>query len=546
MDAGSAGLGFIFTGNAPAYHTALDNTQTLDARSVQHFGGYAVGLVRHVGNRDLTDLTSGVDAIFFNAWPGFVIHYPTTWALPAALVGLALLLGVIALGVRRGRIAWTRTGVATLAFLASVVIGVATSGAAWWAVRALDPALQVFMVGHHAMPWYVVGLSFLTIACVMATSLVLRARLSLSHQATGSMAGFGALAVAAAATYPAGSYVFLWPLIAGLPALAWMLVMRHARSRLARRRAGAAAVILVILVGGIILVPVGLNAMLSLLGRLEGTGGMPLLGVSTVFVALLAGLLFPFFQYVMGRAGGDGGTRRGWWLVTSGAAMVWVVATGIGTARSGFDAHHPRPDQIRYELDADGSARWVTSDDRLDEWTSQFIPATTPRESGVKRGYPNGPATFVAPASVLPLAAPDLEVLEDMSLNDMRLLRLRVVSRRAAPMLEVRVEATQPLVRVSVGGRVLDFEGYQPARRGRVAFTYAAAPDDGVELVVRTGAPAALRIAVTDLSSGVPEIPGWRTPKRPPTTMPAPGGTADGIVVRRTFEVPVRHPTAGG
>jgi hypothetical protein len=62
-----------------------------------------------------------------------------------------------------------------------------------------------------------------------------------------------------------------------------------------------------------------------------------------------------------------------------------------------------------------------------------------------------------------------------------------------------------------------------------------------VDLVVRLATPAAVRIGITDLSSGIPDIAGWRTPQRPGTTMPAPGGTADGIIVRRTFDVPVRH-----
>jgi len=125
-----------------------------------------------------------------------------------------------------------------------------------------------------------------------------------------------------------------------------------------------------------------------------------------------------------------------------------------------------------------------------------------------------------------------------MSLKDLRLLRLRLVSRRAAPMLEVRIEATRPLTRVSVGGQVLDFEGYEPASRGLVTFSYAAPPRDGVEIIVRTRGPATVRVGVADLSSGIPDVPGWRTPTRPRTTMPAPGGTADGIIVRRAFHLP--------
>jgi hypothetical protein len=541
MDAGSAGLGFIFTGNASAYHTSLDNAQELDTRSVQHFGGYALDLVRHFGNRELTDLTGGVDAIFFNAWSGAVIHYPTTWALPLALVSVALLLGVLVLGARRGRIAWARTAVATLAFFVSVILGVATVSAVWWAIRSANPDLQVFMVGYHATSWYLAGLSFLSVACVMAMSLALRARITVAYQAVGAMAGFGALTLAVAVLFPLGSYVFLWPLVAGIPALGWMLVMPQARSRLVRRWIGAVAVILAILVDGVILVPVGLNATLGLLSRLEGTAGVPLLGVSTVFITLLAALLLPFLQYAVGRAG-ESGTRRGWWLLMGGAAAVWLVAIGVGMARSGFDVAHPRPDQIRYELDADRSqARWVTSDNRLDEWTTQFIPASTTRNAAVKRGFPNGPATFATAAPVLPLPGPQVVVLDDLLLSDLRLLRLRIVSPRGAPMLEVRIDASEPIVRASVAGRVLDVAGYEPAARGNLAFTYAAPPGEGVEVVLRTNPAGDVRIKLADMSSGLPDIPGWRTPTRPATTMPAPGGTADGIIVRRAFDLPVRH-----
>ena len=542
LDEGSAGLGFIFTENTPAYHTALDNVEQLDARSVQHMGGYALELVRYFGDRDLADLTSGSDAVFFNVWRGLVIHYPAAWALPLALGTVALLLGVIALGVRRGRIAWTRTVVATLIYCASVVVSVAVATLAWWITRSLDPDLRVFMVGHHATSWFVAGLSFLAVASMMAASLALRARITLPHQVAGATVGFGVLALAVASLDPMGSYVFVWPLAAALPALAWILVMRRARSTSARRWAGASALILATLAAGVILIPVGLNALLGLLSRLEGTGGLPLLGVSTIFVALFAGLLFPFIQYAIERAGAGTRTPRGWWLLTAGAAAVWLVASRVGAARSGFDEEHPRPDQIRYELDADrGTAQWMTSDDRLDEWTTQFIPAATTRNPLVTHGFPNGPATFSAEAPAVPLPGPDVVVLESLSMSDYRLLRLKIASRRGAPMIQVRVEASQPIVRASVAGRILDVEGYEPATRGHLAFAYSALPREGVEVVLRLQPAGDVRIELADLSSGLPTIPGWRMPTRPRTAMPAPGGTADGVIVRRRFNVPVMH-----
>lgn len=539
MDAGSAGMGFIFMGNAVAYHTRLDDARALDARSVQHFGGYALGLVRHFGGQDLTSLTGGADAIFFNAWPGRVIHYPLWWAVPLAVAAAAILLVPIVRGVRARRIRVPRLIGGTATFAASVVAGVVGPMLLWAGFWMLDPDLRVFMVGRYATGWYVTGLSLLTVAVVSAAWLATSRRLTARDQLAGAVLGFGLLAMVSAVVYPVGSYVFLVPLVASLPVSIAML----AAPAPATRRAWwlrAALVVIAIVPTVMVLVPAGLNGFLGLVSRLEGTGRLPMLALATLFVSLATGLLFPLVRWGLSERQPAGQSR--WWRVPIGATVVAFALLAAATVRHHFDADQPRPDQIRYELDANrGEARWVTSDDRLDEWTSQFIPAGTPRERGVRRSHPNGPATFVAPASVVPLAAPELTVLEDLSLPDLRLLRLRLLSRRVAPMLEVRIEAKAPLRRVSVGGQVLDFEGYEPATRGVVSLAFAAPPSDGVDLVVRLSTPAAVRIGVTELSSGIPDIPGWRTPRRPVTTMPAPGGTADGIIVRRTFDVPVRH-----
>ena len=544
MDAGSAGMGFIIAGNAAAYHTALDKAGTLDARSVQHFGNYALGLVRHFGARDLTEIAAATDAVFFNAWPGRLVHYPVTWALPLAASALFLLLLVVVIGIGKRTIGVRRVLEAALTFLGSVIAGVLVPFLIWWGVHAVDPDLQVFMVGRFATAWYLTGLSLLAMAAALALPLALRNRLTVQHQLTGATLAVAVGGVLLAIAFPAGSYILVWPLAAALPALACALLGKG------RRLLQAPWTRVTLAIGALvpavmILVPLGLNGVLGLITRLEGTAGAPVLALSTIFIAVLTALGYPLVRWALGDALHAVAHRPPWWSVPVGAGLVSVALIGVGTTRHSFDANHPRPDQIRYELDADrGTAQWATSDARLDEWTSQFIPASTPRVEGVGRSYPGGPATFATAATVLPLPAPELHVLEDISLADVRLLRLRIISRRAAPMLRVRLEATQPLVRVSVGGQLLDFEGYEPAARGMVTFAYAAPPADGIEVVVRAPPATALRVAITDLSSGIPEVPGWRMPRRPATTMPAPGATADGIIIRRTFELPVRHAVA--
>jgi SAM-dependent methyltransferase len=53
--AGAAGLNFAYADRIASYHTALDNAQELDERSLQHHGSYALALARRFGDLELVD-----------------------------------------------------------------------------------------------------------------------------------------------------------------------------------------------------------------------------------------------------------------------------------------------------------------------------------------------------------------------------------------------------------------------------------------------------------------------------------------------------------
>jgi hypothetical protein len=70
----------------------------------------------------------------------------------------------------------------------------------------------------YASGWYLAGIPVLAVACMAAVSGWLRPRLSARHQAGGPLVGVGVLALATGVLFPAGSYLFVWPLLFGLPA----------------------------------------------------------------------------------------------------------------------------------------------------------------------------------------------------------------------------------------------------------------------------------------------------------------------------------------
>jgi hypothetical protein len=209
------------------------------------------------------------------------------------------------------------------------------------------------------------------------------------------------------------------------------------------------------------------------------------------------------------------------------AALLAVVLVAWGNATSGFDAAHPRPNRIAYELDAGaGMARWVSPDHDLDAWTVQFFPA------GASRG---ADGLWSSPAPIAALTAPDAAVVADTQTGDHRALVLHLRSPRGATDLDVLVRAPGPIITVSVGGKELDLREYLPARDGVLRLSYNAIEPAGVELRLVVRAAGRVSVVLADTSDGLPSIPGITIRPRPAETMPAPGDWHDPTVVTRSF-----------
>ena len=107
--AGVPGLNFAYAFNRTVYHTALDDVDSVDPRSLQHHGVYALTLARHFGNMalPLAPESGDGDAVYFSLPGPVLVRYPASWRFPlAALVGL-LLIGVIAFGIGTVSVAFT-------------------------------------------------------------------------------------------------------------------------------------------------------------------------------------------------------------------------------------------------------------------------------------------------------------------------------------------------------------------------------------------------------------------------------------------------------
>ncbi|MEO7328587.1 MAG: M28 family peptidase [Minicystis sp.] len=218
--AGMQGMNFAFADRYWDYHSANDNADRLDARSLQHMGDQALAVARALASADLDRRDDG-EAVHFDVFTVAMITYRARWALPLAAFGLLLALGAIALALRARLIAagsllrgaGASLGALTAALLAGVIANTLfTAARGAHAPKGMNPM----------MPWLAyVGLSA---AAAMSAGLLLAPRTGAPGSpetqadrlglAGGALLVWSVLSPIFAQTVTGASYLFTLPAVA--------------------------------------------------------------------------------------------------------------------------------------------------------------------------------------------------------------------------------------------------------------------------------------------------------------------------------------------
>ncbi len=527
-DNGSAGLGFVVLGNTPDYHTELDNPDVIDAGSIQQEGSNTLAAVRHFGGLDLSQTRSSDDRVFFNIWPGLVVHYPETWVIPLAALATILIGGLSFIGLRRNLLSVRGVIAGAMQFLLSTTLSVVITTLLWFLIHNLVIEYQVMLIGNYQATLYVVAFSILTLALMAALYALAGRWIQRNNLLAGMLVGALLPLWFASLVVPGMSYLVIWPLLFGTLPLAWKILAGTTSARpwpYVAVLALAAAPIFVLLPGT-------LQAMMGFVNRMEGLTGIGLLGVLMLFVAPLAGLLLPHLQFLSGEPNANQKRR---WAIPASAGLLAVALLIWGVSTVGFDANHPRPNQISYHVNADtGTAEWVSIDRNLDSWTTQFIPSGTRRSDHDSTLLGTLPA-FVASAPMVVVAPPEISVLRDSTVGDLRTIELRFTSPRGAPMMAADIRPAGELTRLAVNGHDIDLNEYQWARSGSFPVIYHNAPEEGWTLLLEVRGAGPIEIGVEESKDGLPDVPAVSIQPRPADMMPAPGYARDPTVVTKTF-----------
>jgi hypothetical protein len=124
-------------------------------------------------------------------------------------------------------------------------------------------------------------------------------------------------------------------------------------------------------------------------------------------------------------------------------------------------------------------------------------------------------------------------VLEDISANGRRHLRLQLSSPRGAERIGVQVQAD--VVSATVQGKPLASDRNAAEPEKKWSLIYLAPPQDGIELVIETESASQLVLKLVDESYGLPLRDGVTFKERPPQMMPAPFFRSDFSFVSQDY-----------
>jgi hypothetical protein len=515
--AGYQGLNFAFIGGVGQYHTRLDNSANVNPASLQHHGENALPVVLALANADFRKVPAH-QAVFFDLFGRWIIHWPARRTLAFALGAMILLLLQIGWMIRNKRLALRE-------FLWGMIAWLVTMAAT--GILALLLGRLIHAAGGTPINWIAHPLAIqiaywsLALAVVMTHPMVFARRAGFWGLWSGVWTWWGLLSIVLASQTPGFSYTIVVPLgvavLAGLPA-----TMRRSGSG---STLSSLAVILPVAAAGI----VGFAPALLLYDGL-GIRGM-------ILVALVVGLILTPIAPLCTDLRGAPGLR--------GLALPWIpiLATALAAFAAvvvpTYSAKVPERVNISYWQDADsGKSQWIVDPEsgRLPE-PIRLAASFRRADHGAFPWYTR--AAFVSEAPRLDLAAPTFTILESTQADGMRSYRALLRSERGAPSAAILFPPDAGVESVRMGGQPLQ-PGTERIRswfNGWAAYRCPAMPASGVQITFSLPAGKPVKVSVVDQSYGLPPEGTFLLNSRPLKATPSQDGDVT-IISRRVEFLP--------
>jgi hypothetical protein len=476
--AGMPGLNFANIDGIERYHNPLDNMQGVDQSGMQHRGSYALALTRHLGNLDLSQPRSR-NAIYFDLFGKWLIRYSTAWVLPLTLFVTALFVTLLVLGLRRRILSGREIGWGFLALIVSMIVPSLAAWLLWTVIWKISPGPSAEATQSRLLFLAFVALAIATTLAVYAFA---SKRARSENLVMGAALWWVVLMVGVSFFLPGASFIFHWSLLFSFIGLGWMFLAPESKKKSN-------------IVNSLILSVCALPAILLMAPLIYQIFVGMTLNWSVLVVALLVlllGLLLPHLRLIAAPFK---------WALPAASAAAAIVLLVAGVLSNAAIAEQPSS-RIVYALNADtGKAVWASDLSQRDQRTGQFFNGAEQKGTLADFAYKRTSAQYsLAEAPVLPLAAPEMSVLEDKSADGVRTLRLQLKSAREAGTLFLYLDSNAQVVDAWVNKMPIEDH---PDQWGMYI---EGIPREGVEFKLQVKTSEPLKFRLVDQSYGLPPV----------------------------------------
>jgi hypothetical protein len=278
----------------------LDDIESVDKRSLQHHGDYALSLTRYFGDQDLNPVTldDREDVAYHSLFGATVLHSPVSLALPLTILMGILVGGLTIIGLRKGKITLRDVILGPVVFFAEIIAITIVLTFAWWGIDELHLMFSEVVEPSIQATVYFIAFLAITMAIMITVRIWINKWLGSLGLNLGSMICWWLLALLASVYLPGFSIILIWPLLFSLLPLSWILLNKSGGSN------SWGYFALISISTGILLVimtaPVYLffQAMGVASPGFSGSPSFPIIGLSIFFWVLLLGLLLPHLEFL--------------------------------------------------------------------------------------------------------------------------------------------------------------------------------------------------------------------------------------------------------
>ena len=440
------GFNFAFIDDHFDYHTAMDNYERLDRKTLAHQGSYLMPLLIHFSNADLTNLKSLDDNVYFNV-PFFkMVSYPFTWIMPMLTIAIIFFIILLISGFKKKVLKGKDILKGFIPVLFTLIINGIVGYYSWtflkWVYPAYNDILHGFTYNGHA---YILAFTLFS----LGTCFYAYYKFKVIKTANLLVAPFiiWILICGLVAIYLKGAAFFIIPLYSFLVAFYVHINQKNPNPFLLVFLGIPALFIFAPLVQ---MFPVGL--------------GLKMMVASTLLTTLIFFLLLPLVTKYR---------KKG-----ALAFLSFLLFAGLMVSthmNSSFSKERPKPTSLLYVLNVDDDeAMWATYEHQLSDWTSQYITKKVVDNKLTKKVISSkygSNFTYTNDAPLKNVPKPTVEVQLDTVINAIRNIRLCITPNRPINRLELFTNDIDVL-KANVNGVELSEHFLQNRNSGRLITNY--------------------------------------------------------------------------